>query len=544
MGVLRAVSDKVLRIGVWVGFAVFLAGFFYQLKLLGFDNDGAMLGGWSFYAVELIKNRQGTELLWQLMQYSYCGRLGSVLFMPFVFVGLKSVFFFRVSSLPLILAGIACMYLVVKNWFNVFTARVFIFLLLTNSFFIRVVRVASKRDELYQVAFFWIALWLFNMAFLRKKPVLLGLGAFVCGVAFWTKIMFLGYFFAALCGGLCLVPFYRNGFLPFSSPWFKKGVWFSVAGFLLGSLPWTLSNIAFDFGSVKYFFHAVTVTRPGGWENWDIVKNLGIRFAHLGQFLFSTSGSVDGVGMVRDVFGAVLFFCSVLAVLFFLLFRPGFVFLGKSRLVFFLVLYGVLFFLTCFVPVSGIAEHMVVLFPVSQLMLAFALSIMVGRVAREWLKWVVLAFLLVYACVQVGYYIAYARDLASERFKLVGWSQIPAQVAGYFTHKVPNDVVLVSLVEGVEDNVRFHAYNCVRIAGGWQVHPAFVMLEDHYKNEIEPLVEFYLLVPEKFEPREINAEVLNMIKSRRSLKEVARFSSGIYRVILYRVPGKRVMNRL
>lgn len=289
---------------------------------------------------------------------SYEGTVGICLTSVLLVCSESLIFALRFPYLVFALIIFVAVYFTLKEVFDKNTAVLAVLFLATNSVFMQAVVVANLKDEIHQIAFFFLGMMFFVRSFFNKKKGLfyLGLGSFFWGIGLMAKFMFFGFL-----GPFFLIVLLSKQLRRF----FKKKevlICFSVC-FLLGFLPVAINYLdegLFSFGSFLKCLSGKTDFH----DNSNILTNLLIRYSDFASFLqqeISLFIRQEEMLSLVNYYSRNLF---LIGVLYFIVKRNYTVF----YIIFF---YSVLWFLTIFVPFLRVPSHMVILFPFVELIQAY-----------------------------------------------------------------------------------------------------------------------------------------------------------------------------
>lgn len=283
---------------------------------------------------------------------------------PFVFLLGENVFALRIGF---VLAGcgiLLCSHLLCRRFFGRTAALVTSLLLLSNSVFLRTIRIGVEREETIQVFLFLLGLVFFCTR--DKKAIWSFLGAFCWGLGLWAKMMFAGYLLGMAAGFFTLASDEKS-FVFERLAGNRKRLLCTVCGFMLGALGLAVYFFSTGFEAVFTGIKTLGTTTAYGSDNLNVLLNLKTRVLQLADLLMSKNIVSDSIPTPVNYASLVVktvCFCIVFVSMFF---RRG---KGRHEADirgFVVVLYLVMFCLSVFVPTFMQPEHLFVMFPFFEL---------------------------------------------------------------------------------------------------------------------------------------------------------------------------------
>lgn len=394
------------------------------LDKLELNNDEAIIG---VNALSLILPKVPFTRLRHLNSLtifsSYKGKVSSFPEAIFFKIFGSSVFTLRFVQVLFSLGSLMCIYYVCSRNFNRFVGIFTILLLGIDSSFIRVTRIGNMQDAVLQIFLFWLGIALIQLYMDKKRRAFLYTSGFVFGVALWAKLMFLGYFLGALAGFLV---FGKKSYVFLRKKIFKKKLDIAVfiAAFILGSAPLLIFNIFNHWPIVTSILNSFkdhsTNIHASGWNNMNFLHNFKIRVGNFHDLLNSQI-SGDGMSTLKNNVNLLLFYLSFSVVLLYLLLAEKGA-LSKNKISFFIITYGVLLSLSCFIPEGGSCDpaHVVILLPIVQIVeaLFFSLIIIYSRniysINKLWAYLIILLMFIPHAYKEFNIMRKIGNDLKNE----------------------------------------------------------------------------------------------------------------------------------
>ncbi len=220
-------------------------------------------------------------------------------------------------------------------------------------------RIGAERDEILQICFFWTGLACIELFRKRKQRFFIGCAGFLFGLAFLSKLLFLGYFFGVVAA-LCFAGRKNLGILKSQFRFGKVEYLVFCFSFAVGCLPFLHLNFLSNppFPTVRFLLKRLV--SPGvRHNNLDFFSNLLERCQHLYDLVV-----LDG-GMNLYL----LLTAGIVVVLYSFLCRDN-VFFNRYvfRSVFFV--FFVCFCLSSFVPDGAYKEQMLIVYPIVSIIIA------------------------------------------------------------------------------------------------------------------------------------------------------------------------------
>lgn len=316
----------------------------------------------------MIYNKAGVDYLQlgdialPVVTWAYEGAVGVWMTSFFLLLSDNLNFALRFPHLIFAVITIISVYITLKNIFDKWTALLAVFLLAVNSVFLEATLVGNFKDEIHQLAFFYMGTAFFSHFYLHKKNAYLyiSLGAFSLGVGLMAKFMFFGF----LVPLFFIVVFFKDIRRVFIQP---KIVFCFILFFALGFSPVIIYYLKGNFYVFISFLESL-FTSSNSHNNLDILGNLKLR---AGDFItFAEQNMMISINYaerfkINNLYSFNLF---VLGMIYFVIKK------NKKILTVFLF-YFILWLLTIFVPGIRSESHMVMLFPFVEIILAcFILS--------------------------------------------------------------------------------------------------------------------------------------------------------------------------
>lgn len=354
---------------VLAGLVCFFAAAFYNLGSIPVQNDESDLVLKAVGIINAVCTGQFAKLQYFLMIDPYIGTAKAVGMIPFMLLFGKSVEIFRVAWIVYSGCAVFCMYYVLSRWFNEYVGAFCAFLIATQGYFIRGARIGLFRQEIPVLCFFWFSLACLQRYRASKKTWLLVASGVLAGIGIWDKIMF-----AAYVVGVVAV------FLLFGRPLavlkrIKGDITVWVCGFVGGMLPFIVFNLIHFLITPRYLFGALLSPSHAGRKNSMLLDNLLARLRHYFD-LVSSSVFLENMPLAHAdrLFGWFFVVCLGVVALWLLGGRQK---LFSKRLVgSVIVFYGVVLFLSCFVPKAAHPAHLLVMCPFAELICVLAFCVL------------------------------------------------------------------------------------------------------------------------------------------------------------------------
>lgn len=209
------------------------------------------------------------------MSYNYGGATKELMLMPFAMAALPTPDLMRLAWAIYGLVSLLCMFFVLKKIFSPQSALLTVLFLCLDATFIKATMLAGRREEMIMVFYLWTSLFCLSQFPKKQKHGWLFAACLLMGVGFWTKIMFAGYLLGFVAVGLCFwkksIPMLKN----------KKTMLVAISGFVLGCLPFWISNFSTGMPTFKIIFNALTDQNAFDTNNTNLLANLIDRFKDL-----------------------------------------------------------------------------------------------------------------------------------------------------------------------------------------------------------------------------------------------------------------------
>lgn len=277
-------------------------------------------------------------------------------------------------------------YITVEKFFDRVSAFLTVLFLAVNTFYMEAVLVGNLKDEVLQVALFYLGLAFFSHLYVYKKHFYfyVAVGAFFWGVGLMAKFMFFGFLAPFILMAVSCQDVRRFFFKP-------KCLFCFALFFALGFLPIILyyldGNFHIFIGFIKSLFIKSDVH-----NNINILENLQIRALDFKTFLeqnMMISINYAERFKVNNFYSLSLF---VIAFVYF-------VYKKDKKVLSICLFYFMVWGLTIFVPNEMVESHMAILFPFVQIIQAvFFVSFFKDKIVKGKLK-LVLVFMLLFPSV-------------------------------------------------------------------------------------------------------------------------------------------------
>ncbi len=352
--------------------AYFLVCSLLFLGRFGLHNDEGIRG---VHALEnLFWLRDCGRGIWHVMESSYVGSFTSYMPVPFIALLGPVGEALRLPYIPLVFAALLLIWATLRRIFGTPTATLTVCLLAVNSTFIQCTRVGCYREEVIQIFLFWSML---GLLVLPRRPALVA-AAFVAGAALWVKIMFAGY----LAGFAVALALFRPPWKCADAPPGPARLAAMGAAFLAGMSPLICWNAVNGWRTPVEFLKALHRSSSLAvlCNNTNFATSLHERLVHLLALLTSSIPGwlMDGCDApVPNGVYLFLFAAALSGILVFCL-RPWGA-ASRRKIGFFIAVYAVLFLCTCFSPSARDNGHIAILLPLPELLIAFFLFHVMGR---------------------------------------------------------------------------------------------------------------------------------------------------------------------
>lgn len=453
----------------WFCTAYFFVFCVIGLESLGLHYDEAHVGLGAANIIDSFSSKTLSGIHLPLMQNYYTGFTKDFATIPFQLLLGNTVFALRFARVVLAFLALLCVYCTTKRWFGAKTALCVFFLLSCNAVFIRCVRIGQRRDELMQMLFIWACLALLEV-FRKKQSAFYALASGVClGAGIWAKLSTLGVVAGWGIAMLCL--------MPASFRFVRKNVFRHTAhlavffvGCVFGSAALIAHNIVYEFETIP----RMLAVFGSGTSSQNIFLSVAGRVKDLLELLSGTS-MLETIKSTPTPLVPVLFVLATAI----LLVRYTSIVKAKNKLprkqLFLIISAAGAFAAGVFAPRYKDAEHMLLVYPYVQLMIAFAFVPLYEKAKTRWAKNTFLGVLLLMACTQT---LSLAQTIKQEKAGLgKGWfSNIPQQASAYMLQN--NITNAVSLVPMLGPGVEFLSNRRIKITRDWEM-----FFEDTGKNE-------------------------------------------------------------
>lgn len=385
---------------LWAGLLFFLLSTIPLLERMGLAYDEAFNG---MIALDIIKKLKAGNWLgadWPLMLYYYVGMTRNYAIAACIMLFGQSVFALRLSPVIYAACTIPLVNWTVGRWFGKWTGTLCAFLFATHPVLSLSARVGNWREEIMQLFFVWLGLFLLEFSAKQKNRAYLYAGFFVFGVALWAKMMLLGYIAGFTVAALVFLKPTKN-LLQKHLRVGPQSLWGCLFFLCAGALPLIYHNIRERGETIakllSAFLHKENLIE---YNNFDFLNNLATRFH---DYAFVFSGRIGHFGPAFNMPENHLFTtASVLAIVclpFMVLFCKKLSHL-RTKVLFAFICYAVLFVLTCFVPNSYMPGHVLIIAPFPSFAIALFLTSLTKLANRKTATTLVVVFLAVNTAVQ------------------------------------------------------------------------------------------------------------------------------------------------
>lgn len=305
------------------------------------------------------------------MASPYSGRIHVYIMYIFSRLFGVNVFSLRFSSIAVSAFTLYFIYLLCRMWFGYRVAVITALLTATSLFFVQYARVGHYREVVFVMFFFWAGFFLIGRYLRERKFYLLCLGFFLFGLGLTTKITMLFYL-----AGLSISFILLNRKFNLLSGINIKYAFLALISFCVGSFYLILYNVLSGWGTFKLLSDSLMNT-SSRYNNLSYIANLQERIGHLMELLRGhlSDGDRADWGVTEWHFAesaapvlVALFFVSFIFVFLYMFFLKGKI--EKHKIIFFLIFYGAVFFLTPFTISGSNPGHLLLLFPFPQLIMA------------------------------------------------------------------------------------------------------------------------------------------------------------------------------
>ncbi len=265
----------------------------------------------------------------------------------------------RVAYVLCSFVSLLSVFYVLRRWFDDWVGAIAVLLLAVDPVFIVFTRVGAERDEIIQICLFWTGLMFIELSVSRQRKIFFYLSGFCFGLALWAKMLFLGYLFGVVVLLICAGARNRRLVIARYNLCVRDFIVWALF-WCAGMLPLLLYNLfpVPRFETLRVLWGALVNQSLYGRNNLDLVHNIGQRFVHLWHIIMEL-GAMKGL--------VFLFPFVVVSVGWILCAERRF---NRKALSAILVVYGVCFFLSSFVPTSAYFEQLLILWPIVQILLA------------------------------------------------------------------------------------------------------------------------------------------------------------------------------
>jgi len=308
---------------------------------------------------------------------SYVGAVELYLQHPLFVVFGRNAFALRLLPILAGLTALIASFLVCRRWFGLSTAFIASLMVATHPFVVHYTRLGRQMEEIFAAAFFWLGVYCLDR-YVRsewERIVLACGGMFLFGVGLSHKIDFLWYF-----AGMAVVAlvFHRR----IMAAWKLRvsHALLGAAAFGLGCGPILLYNLRTAGGTVRTMAQALAAPIPkGGIDNLHYGANLLVRIK---QFVGGPlKGALEDPSFDEVVTEAPFAYNHLFTILFVvgLVAVPYLTLRGRlpyprTLLLAVFALFGTIFFVSPFTVSGFFPNHLLVMLPFAQLVVAFLLA--------------------------------------------------------------------------------------------------------------------------------------------------------------------------
>lgn len=405
-------------------------------------------------------------VLWPVMLHSYEGILSIYPSIFMLALDCNPALSLRLPHVLFAFFSLVLAYVILKKAFNPILALIAVLLFAVNPVFISSARIGHFADEILQIFLFMSVLYLLQKFVFCGRFRYLYFAFFICGIGVSAKFMFFGY----LAGMFVVVLFLRKYRILILK---KEIIFFGTLLFILGVLPVIMQNYASAFDPFLSFVENIFSKNKSGYDNLQVGSNLLVRCKDLVNFVLQklhTFVYFEDKGYLNNYASLLLFALSIV-----------FIAVSGSKIIrLFVAGYIVLFFLTVFVPFEYDQMHMVILFPIVEIMQAYFLY----YVFRNYKKYKVMAIAIA-LCLMVMLSKAHMSNMEIRKRILTNqvgeeWSSLIYPFSEYIVDQKFTEIMTVKPLLS-ETPVSFLTGRKVKVINFW----------DHEKSNMDGLEKWY-----------------------------------------------------
>lgn len=331
-------------------------------------------------AKDIIYNRH-----FPVIEYEHPVTIRSYLSVPFLILFGVSISSLRLLPIFSSLVTVWLIYYLCRSWFGSRVGFITAMLTITNLAFVQYTKIGAFYAESLVVFFFWLSIFCLWKYILRRKNFYLFLAFFIFGLALSMKITFLAY----IVGMAVVYLIWREKINLVVRLRFRHWM-IAFFSFCLGNYLLIRFNIKKPFVTFKLLINSLTHPTSDGCNNLFFLKNFDTRLEQLYQMFSGKIEESFGWGVIKTNFIEHLgsFIYALLVISFIIVFLVSFFkktrfIIHRTKVSILYVFYAIVFICACFTVFSMREEHLFVLFPFPQLVMALSLEYLYYRFKKN-----------------------------------------------------------------------------------------------------------------------------------------------------------------
>lgn len=484
---------------------IFLSFILPNIAIPGIDSDEAMDGLRALYLLNdklpqtehlqyTVKflNREFPIMSKQLLvqNKSYTGVIPTYLLVPFLILLGPTVFSLRILPVFIALAAMFFIYHLCKDWFGKKPAQITLLLTATNLAYVLYSKIGLYRQELFQIFFLWMGLFIIWLYLKKKKPFYLSLAFFIFGLGLSAKIMFLWYILGMISVFLAFRKEITSAITLKTSQFFILMISFLTGGFFI-----ILYNIKTKGGTLLLMYYSIVYGTSNA-DNKDFLNNLLLRtrqlFALLKGNLAEKTYWIRPESKYNDYLTLFIFLFSFIFLLFLIFFNKNLDKKIKDKIAALYIFYTIVFVAACFTISTLDGAHLFILFPFPQLIIALAFYYLITLFKKQkFLKliaYTAISCSVLFNIMLINYYHANIRKSCGYG----SWSLAIYDLAGYLHEKEISKCYAIG--RGLQSSIPFLTKGKTLIQGIFYNIPA---VKDNTDGILKQNPSFYIITTEE-----------------------------------------------